>query len=457
MGFFCFIYSLLIRVYRGFLDFYQNILWVQFALFWVQKGIFKGSHFFFKVPILTPIKSTKMNKLNILFVINRGKLNKSNQCPLSCRITYEGQRKPFATGLFINPDNWNAQKQKAFPPNTDNTQINTQLSLIKQEINQAFLFLQVQGREFNVEDIYRHYRGETIKDDKSIMEIFNLHIAKQEKLIGISTTKVSVAKFYQTKTHVKNYIFWKFKKHDYLLKEMKMSFITEFEYYLKAEKKFEQNTIHKTLQRFRQMVKLAVGLDFLDKDPFLLHKNKRPKKQVVFLTLEELKSIEEHKFASARLQQVADMFIFCCYTGLAYKEMATLKTKDLVLGFDGKKWINIYRQKTSRKYEIPILRKAELILHKYEGEEKLLPQISNQRFNAYLKEIAEIVDINKNLTHHLARKTFASTILLYNDVPMEIVSELLGHSEMQTTQNHYAKVVKKKVSEMMGKLEDKLK
>jgi integrase/recombinase XerD len=235
---------------------------------------------------------------------------------------------------------------------------------------------------------------------------------------------------------------------------MKMSFITEFEYYLKAEKKFEQNTIHKTLQRFKQVVKIAVGLDLLAKDPFLLHKNRKPKKQVVFLTKEELSELEKYQFASIRLQQVADLFIFCCYTGLAYTEMANLKPKDIILGFDGKKWINILRQKTNKKNEIPLLSKAEKILNKYNDN---LPIISNQRFNAYLKEIAEIVGIEKNLTHHLARKTFASTILLYNDVPMEIVSELLGHSEMQTTQNHYAKVVRKKVSKHMINLAEKLK
>lgn len=391
--------------------------------------------------------------MKILFYIRKNKINSKNECPLTCRITMDYSRKEFSTGLFINPDHWNAKKQKAIPSTRDNSQINTQLSLIKQEINQAFLVLQVQGREFNAEDIYMHYKGENIKDDKSIMEIFNLHIAKQEKLIGISTTKGSVAKFYQTKTHVKNYIFWKFKKHDYPLNKMKMSFITEFEYYLKAEKQFEQNTIHKTLQRLKQMVKLAVGLDFLAKDPFLLHKNKRPKKQVVFLSEEELAKIEQHEFASQRLQQVADMFIFCCYTGLAFLEMSTLERKDIIIGSDKKKWISITRQKTNKKYEIPLLKKAELILQKYQGGEKLLPGISNQRFNSYLKEIAEIVGIQKNLTHHIARKTFASTILLYNDVPMEIVSEHLGHSEISITQNHYAKVVKAKLSESMSKVE----
>ena len=403
-------------------------------------------------PFKNPIKSMK---LSILFLLKRNKINAKGLCPIACRITLDKQRKLFATGLFINPDNWNAQKQKAIPPNIENTQINTQLSLIKQEINQAFLFLQIQGKEFNVDDIYRQYKGETIKEEKTILEIFNLHIVKQEKLIGISTTNASVRKFYQTKTHVQNYIRWKFKKNDYLLKDMKMSFLTEFEYYLKAEKKFEQNTVHKTIQRLKQMVKVAVGLDYLDKDPFLLYKNKRPKKQVIFLTKEELDLIEKHEFASARLQQVADMFIFCCYTGLAYKEMSALERKDIFKGFDGKDWIKVYREKTKRFYEIPLLSKAKEILEKYQNEEKALPRISNQRFNAYLKEIAEIRGIEKKLTHHLARKTFASTILLYNDVPMEVVSELLGHSEMQTTQNHYAKVVKKKISEYIRTLEHK--
>lgn len=395
-------------------------------------------------------------KLSILFLLRRNKTNVKGMCPIECRLTLDKHRKPFSTGLFINPNSWSSAKQKSYPPNKTNNQINTQLSLIKQEINQAFLFLQVQEKDFDVNDIYRQYKGENIKADKSILEIFNLHIVKQEKLIGISTTKVSVAKFYQTKNHVKNYIKWKFNKSDFLLKNLKMSFITEFEYYLKAEKKFEQNTIHKTLQRLKQIVKLAVGLDYLAKDPFLLYKNRKPKKEVVFLTKEELTLIQEHNFASERLQQVADMFIFCCYTGLAYAEMDKLERKHISIGFNGERWITIHRQKTRKNYEIPLLSIAEEILNKYKDLETILPKISNQRFNSYLKEIAEIVGIEKKLTHHIARKTFASTILLYNDIPIEVVSELLGHSEIQTTQNHYAKVVNKKIGDQMMLLNKKL-
>lgn len=394
--------------------------------------------------------------MKILFYIRKSKINANSLCPLTCRITNEQERKEFSTGVFLNPEHWNASKQKAHPPNKVNNQINTQLSLIKQELNQAFLFLQVQDKEFDVDDIYRQYKGENIKQEKSILEMFQLHILKQEKLIGISTTKVSLAKFQQTETHVKSFIKYHYKKSDFMLKDMTMAFINEFEYYLKSEKMFKQNTIHKTLQRFKHIVKMSVALDFLAKDPFILYKNRKPQKQVVFLSTEELALLEGYSFASSRLQQVADMFIFCCYTGLGYSEMAKLDHKNIHQEADGNTWIKVHRQKTNRDYEIPILSKAQSIIEKYKTESQLLPIISNQRFNSYLKEIAEIVGITKNLTHHIARKTFASTILLYNDVPMEIVSELLGHSEIGITQQHYAKVVKKKISEQMKNLNEKI-
>lgn len=394
--------------------------------------------------------------MKILFYIRRAKINANNQCPLTCRITNELERKEFSTGIFMNPDYWNATKQKAHPPNKGNSQVNTQISLIKHEINQAFLYLQVQEKEFSVDDIYSQFKGEKVKLDKSIKEMFHLHITKQEKLIGISTTKVSVAKFYQTQAHVLSFIKKKYNRSDYLLKDMTMAFITEFEFYLKTEKRFMQNTIYKTLQRFRQIVKLSVALDYLPKDPFLLYKGKKPKKEIVFLSKDELRKLEQHQFASERLQQVADMFIFCCYTGLAYTEMATLKESNIQTGFDDNKWLYIKRQKTKKSYEVPLLTKASDILNKYRTEKQLLPVVSNQRFNSYLKEIAEIVGIDKILTHHIARKTFASTILLFNNVSMEIVSELLGHSEIGITQQHYAKIVKEKISEEMGKLNSKL-
>jgi site-specific recombinase XerD len=399
-------------------------------------------------------------KITLLFLLSKTRIRKNGKAPIYCRITFLGKRKPFATGFFISPDNWDSTMQIGKPANDENNHINTQLSLIKTKINQAFLFLQVQQKDFSIDDIYNQYTGVTLNVDKSLMDIFELHIKKQEKLIGIETTKVSVAKFYQTQKHLKAFIWDKFHKKDYLLKDLKSIFISDFEYYLKAEKQFKQHTIYKTIQRFRQMIKLAVANDYIFKDPFLLHKNPKPKKEIIYLTPNELKELKEHKFASKRLEQVRDMFVFCCYTGLAYNEMAKLEAIHIEIGFDGFNWIKMIRNKTNKEIAIPLLPDAIKILDKYKDsklkDNKLLPVISNQNFNAYIKEVAEILGIQKNLTHHLARKTFATTILLYNDVPMEIVSELLGHSEMSITQAHYGKVVKTKVSEHMKKLSKKL-
>jgi integrase/recombinase XerD len=184
-----------------------------------------------------------------------------------------------------------------------------------------------------------------------------------------------------------------------------------------------------------------------------LYKNKKYKTVIVYLTDEELKQLEKHAFSQPRLQQVKDLFIFCCYTGLAYAEMSSLTTKNTEIGFDGDEWIQMTRKKTNRKISVPVLPKAKEILNKYNNE---LPSISNQKFNSYLKEISALLSRDEKLTHHIAKKTFLTNELLFNNLPMEIVSELLGPSNMNITQSHYGKIVQKKVSEEFHKLNDKL-
>ncbi|NOQ91988.1 MAG: tyrosine-type recombinase/integrase [Flavobacteriaceae bacterium] len=219
-----------------------------------------------------------------------------------------------------------------------------------------------------------------------------------------------------------------------------------------------QSTLNKAIQRLRKVIKHAIGNDYLNKDPFLLYRVKTVKKEIVFLTQEELKKLEDKTFEINRIQVIKDCFIFCCYTGLAFKEMSNLKKEHLIKGHDGMNWIKIKRQKTNKTLSIPILPKAQMIIDAYmtEANENILPKISNSNFNAYLKEIANLCGITKKLTHHMARRTFASTVLLYNNVPMEIVSELLGHTKLSTTQQSYGKIVQKKVGEEMKRLNDRL-
>lgn len=397
------------------------------------------------------------NKLTILFLLHKIKMNKKKKCPIRCRITYLKKRKEFSTGLFINPDHWQSKQQKAHPPDSDNNYINTQISLVSQKINEAFLFLQVTNTEFDVADIYLQYKGENVKAHKTLLEVFKLHNERMNKLIDVEYTKSTYSKFIEAKKHTKNFIKYQYGKNDMLLESIKMNFLKDFDFYLKSEMKHKQITINKSIQRVRKIIKLALAEGYLQKDPFIMYKPKKYKTKVVYLTQEELHDLEVYNFAQNRLTQVRDMFVFCCYTGLAYAEMNNLSKEHLVTGFDGNTWIKMYRQKNNSIVSVPLLSKAKQVLDKYSNDDKLLPIITNQKFNSYLKEIAEIVGIDKRLTHHIARKTFATTVLLFNNVPMELVSELLGHSKISITQQHYAKVVQKSVSDEMEKLNKKLK
>ena len=393
-----------------------------------------------------------MKKLTILFLLETTKINKKGLCPLKCRITFLQRRKQFATGLFINPDHWNSKKQIAIIPNDENY-LNNQLNLMKQQVNQAFLFLQVNSKNFDAGDVYLQFKGESTKENKTLLEAFILHNNRMKKLIGLEYTKSTFHKFKEAKMHVGNFLKSSYKKSDILLEAIKSNFLNDFDFYLKTEKNHQQITINKSIQRVQKIVKLAVAEGFLKKDPFMLFRPKRVELKVIFLTDEELKTLENYTFSQLRLQQVQDMFIFCCYTGLAYQEMSALTAQHIKIGFDGNLWIEMYRQKTNSKMAVPLLPIAEELLRQYNNE---LPVISNQKFNSYLKEIALVVGINKRVTHHTARKTFATTVLLYNNVPMEVVSELLGHSNMNITQAHYGKIVQKKVSDEMKNLHLKL-
>ncbi|MHC9088516.1 site-specific integrase [Tenacibaculum sp. IMCC1] len=393
------------------------------------------------------------NRVTILFLLQKNRINSKNKCPIRCRITYNKKRKIFSTGFFINPDYWNSKEQLAKPPSKDNTFINTQLSLIKQQINQAFLFLQVNEKEFDVEDIYLQHKGKSIKSEKTFLEVFDYHNSKVKKTIGIDYVESTYKKFEECKRLMKKFIRHKYKKNDLVLQNIKFIFLEDLDYYLKTERRQSQSTINKHIQRVRKIIKLAILEGFIDKDPFVFYRPKRTTKELIFLTSEELKLIETHQLRQKKLVIVKDLFIFCCYTGLAYADMSELNTKHIQVGFDGNEWIEMNRKKTKSKISIPLLPKPRDILLKYNNK---LPKISNQKFNSYLKEIADIIGINKNLTHHVGRKTFASTVLLYNGVPMEVVSELLGHSKITITQEHYAKVVKKKISDEVSNLKKKL-
>ncbi|MFV5700252.1 tyrosine-type recombinase/integrase [Flavobacterium sp. XS2P12] len=397
-------------------------------------------------------------KITILFVISANKTNQKGLCPLNCRITLNKERKQFTTGLFVNPNYWENKLQKVNAQDANYKFINAQIEQIQIKINNIALVFQLQGADCTLDNIYNKYIGVEIKKKEYVLSYYKKYLSKIKKLVGLEIKDNTYNKFVYVGNHLEAFLKWKFKKVDYPLEELSLQFLDDFDYYLKTEKKQEQITINKTIQRLRKPIKQAISEGYLDRDPFILHKSKTVRKTVIFLTTEELKTLEEAVVQQKRLSTIQDLFIFCCYTGLAYNEMSNLEKQNIQIGFDDVNWIQMKREKTQRQISIPILPKAQEIIDKYSNANNLVfPSISNQKFNSYLKEIADITGIEKRLTHHIARKTFASTVLLFNDVPMEIVSELLGHSNMVITQESYGKVVQKKVSEAMKNLKDKLK
>ena len=437
--------------------------------FLIKKGSHIGSHLksrgsHFKIPNSYANCLTKNNwkmhqeKTTILFVISPTKINQKGLCPLNCRITLNKERKQFTTGLFVNPKYWDNKLQKVNSKDTNFKFINAQIEQIQTKINNIILVFQIENGDCTLDNIYNKYVGVEIKKKEYIYSYYKQYLSKIKKLVGLEIKNNTYNKFVYVGNHLEVFLKWKYKKTDYPLQELNQQFLDDFDYYLKTEKKQEQITINKTIQRLRAPIKQAISEGYLDRDPFILHKSKIVSKTVIFLTTEELKTIEVAVLQQKRLSTIQDLFVFCCYTGLAYNEMAHLEKQHIQIGFDGINWIQMKREKTQRLISIPILPKAQEIIDKYSTDcNRIFPSISNQKFNSYLKEIADITAIEKRLTHHIARKTFASTILLYNDVPMEIVSELLGHSNMIITQESYGKVVQKKVSQEMSKLSQKLK
>jgi hypothetical protein len=319
-------------------------------------------------------------KISILFLLNKVRTNKRGLCPIRCRITYQKKRKIFSIGLFIKPDNWDNGLQLAKPPNPENNIINTQISLISQKINEAFLMLQVLPNSFDVDDVYRKFKGEDVKTEITILGAYDLHNEKTKKLIGKDFNELSWSRYVESRRKVALFISKFYRKKDVKLNQLDIKFIKDLEYFFKTDLNLRQATVYRSIQRVKKIIQFAIDENYLERNPFTQFKNKKYRSQTTYLTVEELKLIENHSFNQKRLEQVKDMFVFCCYTGLAYQEMANLKKEHLVINFDGNEWIKIVRQKTQKVVSIPLLSRAKQILLKYEDkfEDMLLPVISNQ-------------------------------------------------------------------------------
>lgn len=400
-----------------------------------------------------------ITRVNISFFRYHSRETETGEAPLYCRLWHESKRKIFSIGFKVTRNRWNQNKQIATGKSEMTQRINTQMEVIKKKLVEIETKLIMEGSEDILEDMYALYIGKTTVS-RSFITLFEERYMTAKRMEGVKFKKSTLDKFKDVLELVRAYIKKSYHASDIPMNKVNFKFISGLEDYLLTVRRQKPVTINKNMQRVKQVTTYAMKCNYIKVDPFIDHAPLKVEKELVFLTTEELHKLESYQFAQERLAKVRDLYLFSVYTGLAYHEAFALQKKHIIMAFDKKFWIEMKREKTGKGISVPLLPQAMKIMEKYDNggdkEAHVLPAISNQKMNSYLKEITEIVGINKKLTHHTARKTFATTILLYNDVPIEIVSKLLGHSSIAVTQKHYAKVVNKKVSACMEKLEKQL-
>lgn len=377
------------------------------------------------------------------------------------RITVDGVAKELSTKRLWHPSRWNPDSGRAIGTKEDAKTLNNHLDSMVIASHKAKTLLLNRGEEITASAIKEVLLGHS-PDNKYILALFKEHIERIESLIVTKDyAKATYLKYRTSYKHVAEFIQFKYWKTDITLRQLNYTFIVDYNYYLKSVKNCGPNSIAKYISNFKSVVLDCMRRGWIKGDPFAGFSIEKKEVIKIALNKEELKSIADKQFVTEKLQIVRDVFLFSCYTGLAYVDVSQLKRNQIERGFDNELWLDTKRKKTDAPTRLPLLPKAVEILKKYEGHEKckisnqVLPVYSNQKMNDYLKEIAFLCDIKKTLTFHIARHTFATTVTLSNGVPIETVSKMLGHKSIKQTQ-HYARIQDLKVSEDMGLLKAKM-
>ena len=405
----------------------------------------------------------KRNTFSILFFIHKSKTNRNGEHPIYCRVTIQGKSREFSTQIWTQDNKWQSSPAaKISGTNEMARTANNALNSIRMNLSNIRTNLQAQGKPITSQIVVDTHLGKSEKRH-TLIELHNYYNEQYVKpLIGIDYADGTYSRYKTSLEHVKEFMAHKYKINDILLNDLSYSFATDYEFYLKKEKSCAHNTTIKYIKNLKAVINYAVSQEWVKNNPLERYKGKLQRVEKEFLTEEELFVIETKELGNERLNEVRDAFVFCCYTGLSYSDSEKLSKKNIVVGIKkGDKQISIKRTKTDTAANVPLLPKALQIIEKYKDNEfcvyneKLLPIKSNQKQNAYLKEIATICSCSKKLTTHTARHTFA-TLMLTKGASIETVSSMLGHTNIKTTQI-YGKIIEEKVVEEMDKIKEQLK
>lgn len=405
---------------------------------------------------------TATTTFGVLFYLKTQKTSMQGKAPICARVTVNGKRTEISVKRSVNANEWDERKGMAKGSRKETVELNMFLNQFKAKIINTYQQMVLNDTAIDGPAI----RDKVVGTDHlapTLLSLIEYHNEQQEIKLAPGTMK----NYYTTQRYIEKFLREKYYRNDLILSQLTYKFILDFERYLfnyvpkDHQKPLNNNGIMKHIERLRKMINMAVKLDWLSKDPFASFKKHFDKVDRESLNNKELISLANKEFTIERLRHVRDMFLYSCYTGLSYIELAELTTDKIVTGIDGGLWISTIRAKTDTGVRVPLLPQAIELMEKYSDDPRALnngtvfPVISNQRMNGYLKEIADICGITKILTFHIARHTFATTVTLSNGVPIESVSKMLGHTSIRTTQI-YAKVVECKLSEDMNNLKQRM-
>lgn len=396
------------------------------------------------------MKNMKRTTFSILYFIKRGKTLRNGEAPIYLRITVNGKSTELSIKRSIRPVLWDTTRNKCKGSSDEAKALNDYLDSVRGQLYTHQQTMQERGKVIDAKTLSQAFLGVGEKQWQ-LLELFEEHNKNMEQLINKDYSPLTLQRYKAAHKHLTNFILLQYNSNDIYMNELNHLFVTRFEQYLKSNIGCQHNSAMKHVKALKKIVNSALANDYIRKDPFSSYSISTKEVKRDCLTKAELERMAEKEIKIERLELIRDLFLFQCYTGLAYSDLAALEQSDIQIGIDGHKWLFIERTKTGTECRVPLFTITEQIISKYQSnlicqvKKKLLPVPSNQKMNAYLKELATICEIDKNIHSHLARHTYATTVTLGNNIPIETVSKLLGHKKIQTTQI-YAKVLETKVS-----------
>ena len=402
----------------------------------------------------------KNSTFRICFFVKKSKLLKNGKAPLFMRITINGTRWETSLQVGVDMQKWDTMKGKARGFDKNSNLVNEVIDTARDKAYRAKIKIEQEEKLLTPQNIRYYFSGQRDME-RTIMKLFDSHNSFCEKKVGIQIAQATYDRYLTCRKHFSEFLKKEYNADDLPITRIDKELFEKFELFLRSDKKCANNTTVKYIRNFNKIVRIAVEKGWISGSPykevgFRLEEIEKP-----YLTQEELHTIEQKGFATKRLEVIRDIFVFCCYTGLAFSDVKELTEDNIQLGIDKYKWIIKHRKKTDVISKIPLFSIPEKIIEKYKENPVcvfkgvLLPVPTNQKMNAYLKEIADVCGINKILTTHTARRTFATTVMLLEGVSMDIVSKLLGHKSLFMTQK-YAKVDEMNIAKSTAPVREKL-